>query len=98
MSDWRTDERKRRVASADQAEAARLVFQWVKTGQLNVREFMELYPLIDAAVDCDKCGGSRGGVPGNEQLCGIMWLCDECAADWMRDNERRAKKRVRDVH
>lgn len=79
----RLDDMKVKVAENGPDSAARLVFQWVKTGKINVREFKELYPLIDQEVECDKCGGTRGGVPGNEQLCGLMWLCDTCAAEWL---------------
>lgn len=41
------EERCRTVANATQAQAARLVYMWVKTGVITFREFDELYPLID---------------------------------------------------
>lgn len=82
-------ERCQTVAAANPDAAAKQVYEWVKTGVVSLREFKELYPLIDQEVECDKCGGTRGGVPGNEQLCGIMWMCDNCAADWRRDFDVR---------
>lgn len=81
-----------KVASAKPREAAKLVYQWVKTGTVTFREFEELYPLIDQEVECEKCGGTRGGVPGNEQLCGLMWMCDSCAADYLREQCRKGKR------
>lgn len=88
MMGFKQSERCQKVASAKPDEAAKLVYQWVKNDVINLREFKELYPLIDQEVECDKCGGTRGGVPGNEQLCGIMCMCDNCAADWRRDPDR----------
>lgn len=86
---YKQSERCQKVASSEPDEAAKLVYQWVKNDVINLREFKDLYPLIDQEVECDKCGGTRGGVPGNEQLCGIMWMCDACAADWRRDFDVR---------
>jgi len=35
------------VRNSNPQDASKLVFQWVKTGTINLREFNELYPLID---------------------------------------------------
>lgn len=70
-----------KVASAEPREAAKLVYQWVKTGVITFREFETLYPRIDKVVDCDICGGLYVGVPGNTQFCGGTIRCDHCAAE-----------------
>lgn len=75
------DERKQTVASCPQLQAAQLVFQWVKSKVINFKEFQELYPLIDAKCECEDCGGSRGGMPGNENIVNGRVLCDYCCAD-----------------
>lgn len=36
-----------RVRNSNPRDASKLVFQWVKTGTINLREFNELYPVID---------------------------------------------------
>jgi hypothetical protein len=87
------DERKQTVAVAIPATACKLVFQWVKTGVVTCGEFEELCPLIDARCGCERCGGHRGGVPGNEQLVSCVYrnidfdilMCDACHADYLRD-------------
>lgn len=34
---------------------------------------------------CEVCGGTRGGVPGNEGVVDGMVACDACQADLSRD-------------
>jgi hypothetical protein len=75
------DERKETVAMCPSLQASQLVYQWVKTGKVNFKEFRELYPLIDAKCECEDCGGNRGGMPGNENVVNGRVLCDYCTAD-----------------
>jgi hypothetical protein len=77
----RQDERKQIIAAAMPRHAAPLVYMWAITRKINLREFSELYPLIDAKCACEVCGGDRGGVPGNENIVGGVVMCDYCHAD-----------------
>jgi hypothetical protein len=43
------EERKQTVLYAPADQAAALVFMWVKSGVITLREFKELYPNIDRA-------------------------------------------------
>jgi hypothetical protein len=72
-----------KVARAGPREAAKLVYQWVKTGAITFREFEALYPLIEMHGVCEDCGGERG-VPGNENIVDGRVLCDYCHADHLR--------------
>lgn len=75
-----------KVASSWPREAAKLVYQWVKTGVITFREFEELYPLINLTGECQQCGGELG-VPGNEQIVNGRIMCDYCHADYLRSKQ-----------
>jgi len=39
-------------------------------------------------MNCEVCGGTRGGVPGNENVIdGILTVCDYCHADMIQEEE-----------
>lgn len=78
------NERCQTVAANNPANASALVYMWVRSKVINLREFRELYKLIDQRCECEDCGGTRGGVPGNENIVEGRVLCDHCTADRLR--------------
>jgi hypothetical protein len=53
------DERLQTLNGVDEGLAAQLVYQWVKTGVSNLRDFREMYPLIAKTDDSNKEQGTR---------------------------------------
>jgi hypothetical protein len=69
------------VNLAKPEEAARLVFEAIRyDNDINLNEFRELLPLIDAVSKCEICGGESGDTPGNENWIDGVCICDFCAA------------------
>jgi hypothetical protein len=69
------------IACCTPDQAASLVYMWVKSKVITLREFRELAPRINDKCKCEVCGGLRGGVPGNENIVGGVVMCDYCHAD-----------------
>lgn len=78
------DERCQTVLQLGPNKAAKMVYQWVKTGVIDFQEFAALYPLIDLKCECEDCGGVHGGVPGNENIVDGRVLCDYCTTSRIR--------------
>lgn len=69
-----------KVFSANPREAAKLVYQWVKTGVITFREFEELHPLIDKRNECQICGG----VPEDAHFVEGMPMCGYCYENYLK--------------
>mgnify|MGYP006298324873 CR=1 FL=1 len=72
--------RMNKVVSAKPREAAKLVYQWVKTGVITFREFEELYPLIDKRNECQHCGG----MPEDVHFVEGMAMCGYCYENYLK--------------
>lgn len=75
-----SERRMEQVNLAKPREAARLVFEAIRYSTINLEEFIELLPLIDAVSKCEICHGESGDTPGNENWIDGMCICDFCAA------------------
>lgn len=50
--------KKLKLASRDKKQSLKLIYEWIKTGCLTLKEFEQLYPFIDKQV-CEGCGSER---------------------------------------
>lgn len=82
-------EKELRVKPADDfLDAAAYVFQGLErfinrrsAADPNAAMIARDGPAKPAKCGCQKCGGTRGGIPGNENRLNGVVLCDYCTAD-----------------
>lgn len=52
--------KKLKIARRDRKQSLKLLYEWIKTGAITLKQFEELYPYIEVS-ECEACRGERGG-------------------------------------